>query len=106
AATFGADGDLGDAAERGDQALVRTIIERGVDVNTKGVDGATPLHRAVHADQLKIADLLLRAGADAAARDRYGVTPLYLATLNGNAEMIRRLLDAGVDPNTTEAAGE
>jgi uncharacterized protein len=103
---FGADGRLAEAAEHGDQALVRQLIERGVDVNAKGVDETTPLHHAVHADQLKIADMLLRAGADAAGRDRYGVTPLYLACLNGNAEMIQRLLDAGVDPNVVDATGE
>jgi len=106
AAAFAADDSLADAAKRGDEARVRALIARGVDVNTKGVDGTIPLHQAVYADQLKIADILLRGGADAAARDRYGVTPLYLASLNGNADMIRRLLDAGVDPNTADATGE
>ena len=106
AAGFAADGRLAEAAEHGDQALVRLLIERGVDVNAKGVDGTTALHHAVNADHLTIADLLLRAGADAAAGDRYGVTPLYLACLNGNAEMIQRLLDAGADPNIGDATGE
>jgi ankyrin repeat protein len=105
-AVFAADGRLADAAKRGDQAVVRALIERGVDVNAKGVDGTTALHQAVHAEQLTVADMLLRGGADPAARDRYGVTPLYLACLNGSAEMIRRLLDAGVDPNTLDATGE
>src|SRR5829696_2414303 len=95
-----ADGGLADAADHGNQALVRQLIERGVDVNAKGVDGATALHRAVNSDHLTVADLLLHAGADATAADRYGVTPLYLACLNGNASMIRRLLDAGADANT------
>jgi ankyrin repeat protein len=103
---FGADGRLMDAAEEGDQALVRQLIERGVDVNAKGVDGTTALHHAVHSEHLQIADMLLRAGADASARDRYGVTPLYLACLNGNSGMIQRLLDAGVDPNSVDATGE
>jgi ankyrin repeat protein len=103
---FGADARLADAAEQGDQALVRLLIDRGVDVNAKGVDGTTALHHAVHADHLQIADMLLRVGADAAARDRYGVTPLYLACLNGSADMIQRLLDAGVDSNIVDATGE
>jgi uncharacterized protein len=105
AAGVAANDRLADAARRGDQAVVRALIDRGVDVNAKGVDGATALHQAVHAEQLTIADMLLRGGADPAARDRYGVTPLYLACLNGNADMIRRLLDAGVDPNI-DATGE
>src|SRR5580704_12292063 len=49
---FGADGRLMDAAEEGDQALVRQLIERGVDVNAKGVDGMTALHHAVHSEHL------------------------------------------------------
>jgi ankyrin repeat protein len=106
AAGFAADGRLADAARRGDQAVVRALIDGGVDVSAKSVDGTTALHQAVHADQLTIADMLLRGGADPAARDRYGVTPLYLACLNGNADMIRRLLDAGVDPDTLDATGE
>jgi uncharacterized protein len=106
AARGDADGRLADAADQGDQALVRLLIERGVDVNAKSVDGTTALHHAVDSDHLQIADLLLRAGADASARDRYGVTPLYLACLNGNVGMIQRLLDAGVDPNSIDATGE
>ena len=66
---FGADGRLADAAEHGDQALVRQLIERGVDVNARGVDETTALHHAVHAEQLKIADMLLRGGPPAAAID-------------------------------------
>jgi uncharacterized protein len=97
---------LADAAERGDLAAVRSLIGQGSDVNATRVDGTAALHAAVHADHIEIADLLLRAGANAGARDRYGVTPLFLACVNGNAEMIRRLLDAGVDPDTTDPGGE
>lgn len=106
AAGLAGDGRLAEAAERGDQALVRALLDRGIDVDAKGVDGTTALHRAVNADHLAIADLLLRGGADATAGDRYGVTPLYLASLNGNGAMIQRLLDAGADPNTADPTGE
>lgn len=97
---------VADAAERGDQALVRALVEQGVDVNARRVDGTTALHWAVHADRLDIADILLRAGADAIAADRYGVRAVSLASVNGNAAMIRQLLDAGADPNTVDPAGE
>jgi ankyrin repeat protein len=97
---------LADAAERGDVPAVRALIAQKIDVNATRIDGTTALHAAVHADRLEIADLLIKAGANAAVKDRYGVTPLYLAAVNGNAEMIRRLLDAGVDANTTDPGGE
>jgi ankyrin repeat protein len=101
-----ADDRLVDAITRGDAGVVRKLLESGVDVNVKRVDGSTALHQAVSTDQPKIVELLLRGGADAGARDRYGVTPLYLACLNGNADVIARLLDAGVDSNSTDATGE
>ena len=106
AAGLGAsDTRLADAAERGDLAAVRSLIEQRVDVNAKGVDGTTALHRAAHADHLDIAEMLLGAGADATAGDRYGVTPLYLACVNGNAKMIQRLLDAGADRECGRSGG-
>jgi ankyrin repeat protein len=50
-------GALALAAERGDQAQVRSLIRQGADVNASGVDGSTPLHRAVFADRLDVASL-------------------------------------------------
>ena len=97
---------LVDAAERGDPASVRTLLQKGADIHAARADGMTALHAAVYADHLDVADALLRAGAKAAAADRYGVTPLYLAAVNGNAEMIRRLLDAGADVNGVDGGGE
>jgi ankyrin repeat protein len=94
------------AAERGDQAAVRTLLQSGADLSAARADGLTALHAAVYADHLEVVDALLRAGAKAGAADRYGVTPLYLAAVNGNAAMVRRLLDAGADPNAVDAGGE
>ena len=69
-------------------------------------DGSTPLHNAVYQDDLKQAEVLLRAGADAKAATRYGVTPLSLACINGNAAMIELLLKAGADANEALPGGE
>ena len=87
------------AAERGDQALARTLIQQGADVNAPGVDGSTPLHRAVFTDHLDVASLLVKAGAKVGATDRYGVTPLALAAQQGSATVLDLLLKAGVNPN-------
>ena len=65
------------------------------------VDGTTPLHFAVHNDNLEEAAKLIRAGADAKAANRYGVTPLVLACTNGNGAMVELLLESGADPNAT-----
>jgi ankyrin repeat protein len=107
AAVRGADSPpLVAAAERGDLAVVRALLQTGADITASRADGLTALHAAVYADHLEVADALLRAGARASGSNRYGVTPLYLAAVNGNAGMIRRLLDAGADPNAVDAGGE
>lgn len=69
-------------------------------------DGMTALHWAAWHDEVRVAKMLLDAGADATATNRYGVRPLSLACLNGNAQLVRLLLDAGADPNTELAGGE
>ena len=87
-----------------------TIAAQRATVSTAAVtaepDGTTPLHRAVHRNDLKSAETLIRAGGDVKAVNRYGVPPLALAATNGNAAMLERLLKAGADANATQAEGE
>src|SRR5688500_471809 len=100
---------LSDAAKAGNWARVRSLVAgglRGEDVNAADSDGTRALHWAVRADELDVASLLLKAGADAAARNRLGVTPLYLAAANGNGAMIRALVEHGANPAHVEQSGE
>jgi ankyrin repeat protein len=106
AAAEGADTPLIDAVKQRDQAAVRALIQKRVDVNAAGVDGTTPLHWAVHEDDRQIAELLIRGGAKVGSATRYGVRPLSLAAVNGNAAMIALLLAAGADPDTVASQGE
>ena len=69
-------------------------------------DGTTPLHWAVHRNDLKAAANLIRTGADVNATNRYGVPPLSLAATNGNVAMLELLLKAGANPNAAQSEGE
>ena len=96
---------LVDAARAANWSVVRSLLAegaRGDAVNAADADGTRPLHLAVRADELEIAELLLRAGADATVPNRLGVTPLYLAAQNGNAAMIQKLIDAGASANQVD----
>jgi ankyrin repeat protein len=93
--------DVADSAMKGNRDAVRSLLDRKADVNAPQVDGTTALHWAVQADDLDMADLLLRAGANASAANHDGATPLLLASVNGKAGMIEKLLQAGVDPNAS-----
>src|SRR6185436_11482198 len=91
--------DLADAAMNKNRDAVRSLLLKKADVNAPQVDGTTALHWAVRADDLEMADLLIRAGAKVSAANREGVLPMQLATTNGSARMIDRLIKGGVNPN-------
>ena len=97
---------LADAAEQGNKALIRTLLDARADVNTAQVDGTTALHWAVYRDDVETARLLVRAGAKANVVNRYGVPPLSLACTNGNADLVALLLGAGADANASLPGGE
>jgi ankyrin repeat protein len=95
-----------EAVKIGDLKAVRSTIAQHVDVNATEADGFTALHWAAQRDNLPIADLLLKAGANVKAASRYNITPLSLACTNGDAALIDRFLTAGADPNSTSEQGQ
>ena len=97
---------LADAAEMGDGALIRDLLQEGADVGARQIDGMTALHWAVFHDDDDVAGLLVRSGADVNAETRYGVPPLAVASTNGNATIVGLLLNAGADPNEYLEGGE
>ena len=96
---------LVDAAAARDTALMRALVDEGVDVGAARADGATALLWAAHWDDAETVDLLLRAGADVNAADDHGVTPLARACENASVKVVERLLDAGADPNLAQTNG-
>ena len=77
--------EVADAAMKGNRDAVRALLQRKADANAPQIDGTTALHWAVRVDDLDMADMLIRAGANASAANREGVTPMQLAAMNGNA---------------------
>lgn len=105
--TFGATpAPVADAAERGNLALVRSLIQQHVNVNGAQADGMTPLHWAAMRDDAELAQLLIDAKATLDPVTRLGAyTPLYLAAKNGSASVAELLLKAGADINRTSGTG-
>ncbi len=97
---------LVDAVKSGDRAAALALIDRRADVNVAESDGTTPLHWAVHQNDLDLVDRLIRAGANVKAANDYGVTPMSEAAVVGNAALIDRLLKAGADVESPNADGQ
>ena len=91
-------GHLGSAAARGFTEIVALLIAYGANVNEKGgLEGITPLMRAVHRGRLETARVLIQNGADVNARMGSGVTPLMLAAFCNELEAAWLLMNNGAD---------
>lgn len=102
----GAEATLADAAERGDFATVKSLLDQKADASAPQADGMTALHWAAQHAEVEAVTTLLSAGANVKAVNRYGVTPLALACTRGNTEIVAALLAAGADANTSLPGGE
>jgi ankyrin repeat protein len=95
------------ASSRGHTEVVRSLIDRGADLNAKSDDWMdlvgpvwwTPLHAAIYKKHRDIVLLLLEGGADTETRSNRGETALYLASSCGRTEIMRLLFSHGADPN-------
>src|SRR5688572_6909710 len=88
------------AAMQGDTTGVRTLLQQKADVNAAQGDGTTALHWAAYKDDLEMAQLLIKAGADVKAVTRVGaMTPLCMAAKNGSAAIIDVIMKGGAYAN-------
>jgi ankyrin repeat protein len=85
------------ATENGYEAVVRLLLERGVDIEAKNRDDQTPLSLAAVAGKESVARLLLEKGADIGARSEKFQTPLSIAAFEGHDAVIQLLLSKGAD---------
>lgn len=89
---------LWDAARRGDVAVVREVLEGGVDVNATTKYGATALSYACDRGHAEVVQLLLESGANPNAKDTfYGATPLDWAMSDKKREIIQALVENGAE---------
>jgi hypothetical protein len=90
------DEQLHDAVRKGDLALTRSLLDRGANVNAKGLYDQTPLFFAADRGHLEIVRLLIDRGAQLDAKDSfYNMTPLARAAMKQRRDVILLLLDKG-----------
>jgi ankyrin repeat protein len=89
------------AAEEGNIDVVKSLPERGVDINGRNAGNRTPLHRAAVKGNLDVVRLLVERGAEVDSRNSWGWTLALLhdASRFGHPEVSRVLVDHGADVN-------
>lgn len=90
---------------------MRELLNGGANLNRKGPEGTTPLHRAAktaYADDhtLRLIALLVEAHADVNARDGRGATALMEAARGNRTSVAQFLLGRGADASLTDCAGD
>ncbi len=97
---------LQEAAIANDIGMVKSLIEKGVEVDVReGIFSRTALHRAVAAGKREVAELLLSYGANPNAKDSGGFSALHHAAIGDYKEMAELLIAKGADVNAKDASG-
>lgn len=113
-----------EVAAKGNNARVKELLDKGVDVNMRGNDRNTPIMEAAYAGHLETVKLLLDHGADLSAKKNDGATAsglagrtknvvelfknlsgLVEAASRGNTPMMKELMDKGTPVNGLDEFG-
>ncbi|KAE9606335.1 hypothetical protein Lal_00013593 [Lupinus albus] len=85
-------------ANEGDLDGMEELLDSGIDVNYKDIDGRTALHVASCHSRTDVVDLLLQRGANVDPQDRWGSTPLADAMYYKNHDIVKLLEKHGAKP--------
>ena len=94
------------AIRKGYSEIVRSLIEKKIDVNSCDSSNKTFLHLALEGKNHVIIRYLIKAGADVNARSKEGKTPLYYALESKYEDIVKILIEAGADVNARSKEGK
>ena len=86
--------------ERNHQQIVQSLLDSGVNINSKDNTGQTSLHRAIRRGSEGMMRLLIMNGADVDCKNDDGLTPWSANLRSRNVHLLSILLEAGANPNT------
>lgn len=101
-------GALHQAAARGHEDIVKTLVQEGASVDLRDYSMDTALHCAAGSGNLNIATYLLKKDADATLKNLEGRTALFYAAGRGELDVMELLLDktSTVDLKTWDKYGQ
>ncbi|OQB09690.1 MAG: Ankyrin repeats (3 copies) [Parcubacteria group bacterium ADurb.Bin216] len=94
------------AADTNNIKELKKSIKNNAFINTRNINGETPLIIASYKGNHIIVKELIKNGADVNKKDsRFGITPLSIAGMNGHSTIAEELIIAGADVNTQNIYG-
>lgn len=75
---------------RGSVEFIRSLINKGADINEQNDRGNTPLHNACICGKIETINLLLDSGADCTILNRRGKSPFDCLPENRQQELIEK----------------
>jgi len=90
------------AVEEGNIDVVKSLLERGADINSLNGDDKTPLAIAAYKGSVEVVRLLIERGAEVDSRDKWDWTALHEASRHGHVEVARILIDHGANVNARQ----
>lgn len=96
---------LADAAWDGEIETVKSLVEKGAQIESKDEAGRTVLALAAIQKQMEVLKFLIEKKADVNAKDDAGITALIWCARAGNVDEVNVLIAAGADLEAADADG-
>lgn len=97
--------ELIQAAERGQTAEVRRLLQTGAQIDAQDGRGRTAIMAATHGNHPETVAALIEAGANIHIQDNMKDNPYLYAGAEGYLEILKLTIKAGADPKLTNRYG-
>jgi hypothetical protein len=88
------------------ESVNRMLLIKGIEIESKDVDGDTPLMNAAGCGHVDVCKVLLDHGAKIESKSNGGFTPLHFACQLGHLSVVSLLIDRGADVGASDTDGD